>query len=179
MTDSCYYPPMMIREGKSGDIPAVLKMFDSAVAWLAARGRTGQWGDRPFSTDPARVKQVTAWAGSGGMRIAEVGGEPAGCMVLGAAVSYVPHAPEPELYVQALVVDRRFHGHGVGSALLERARAETIARGVSLLRVDCYAGGDGRLVKYYESQGFTRTETFSVGEWPGQVLELRLPAEAG
>ncbi|MBB2912626.1 GNAT superfamily N-acetyltransferase [Streptosporangium becharense] len=167
---------MVIREGHLGDVPAVLAMFDSAVAWLTARGRTGQWGSEPFSADPARVERVTLWAASGGMRIAEVDGRPAGSVVVGPPVVYVAPAPEPELYVQSLVVDRRFPGRGVGAALLTRARTEAAERGVGLLRVDCYAGDDGRLVRYYESQGFTRAETFHVGDWPGQVLQMRLPS---
>ncbi len=153
-------------------------MFDSAVAWLVAQGRTGQWGSLPFSTDPARVRQVASWQASGGMRVAEVGGEPAGCLVLGPPPHYITPAPEPELYVQALVIDQRFRAHGVGSTLLEHARAEAVKRGVPLLRVDCYAGDDGRLVEYYERQGFTRAGFFAVGEWPGQLLELRLPHSA-
>ncbi|MEV4243454.1 GNAT family N-acetyltransferase [Streptosporangium canum] len=169
---------MIIRDGSIDDAPAVLGMFDSAVAWLSAQGRTGQWGSEPFSAIPARVERVTSWATSGGMRIAEIDGEPAGCLVLGPAMEYVTPAPEPELYVRVLVIDQRFHGRGVGPVLLERARAEAVEQGVSLLRVDCYAGDDGRLVKYYESQGFTRTETFKVEEWPGQILEMRLPAGA-
>ncbi|MDP9863968.1 MULTISPECIES: GNAT family N-acetyltransferase [Streptosporangium] len=166
---------MIIRDGNLDDVPAVLGMFDSAVAWLTAQGRTGQWGSEPFSASTARVERVTSWASSGGMRIAEIDGEPAGCVVLGPAMDYVTPASEPELYVQGLVIDQRFHGRGVGSALLERARAEAVELGVPLLRVDCYAGDDGRLVKYYESQGFTRTEPFKVNEWPGQLLEMRLP----
>ncbi|MFC4057150.1 GNAT family N-acetyltransferase [Planomonospora corallina] len=165
---------MIIRDGDPGDVRAVLGMFDSAVEWLTAQGRTGQWGSEPFSADPARVRRIGQWAAEGGMRIAEIDGEPAGCAVLGPPMPYVDPAPEPELYVQALVIDRRFHGRGVGAALLARARAEAAGLGVSLLRVDCYAGDDGRLVRYYESQGFTRAETFSVGEWPGQILQLRL-----
>ncbi|MFF5205085.1 GNAT family N-acetyltransferase [Streptosporangium sp. NPDC000396] len=167
---------MIIRNGDLNDVPAVLRMFDSAVEWLTAQGRTGQWGSEPFSASPARVEKVASWASSGGMRIAELDGEPAGCMVVGVPVDYVTPASEPELYIQGLVIDQRFHGRGVGSALLERAPAEAAEQGISLIRVDCYAGDDGRLVKYYESQGFTRTETFTVKEWPGQVLEMRLPA---
>jgi GNAT superfamily N-acetyltransferase len=163
-----------IRVGDAGDVPAVLAMYDSAVAWLAERGRTGQWGSRPFSADPARVELVTSHAGSGGMRIAEVDGRPAGCVVIGPPMSYIAPAAETELYVQALVIDRAYAGHGVGAALLRRARQEAVDLGVSLLRVDCYAGGDGHLVKYYEAQGFTRTEPFMVGDWPGQLLEIRL-----
>ncbi|MBG0819823.1 GNAT family N-acetyltransferase [Planomonospora sp. ID91781] len=165
---------MVIRDGGPDDVRAVLGMFDSAVAWLTAQGRTGQWGSEPFSTDPARVARVEEWAAAGGMRIAEVDGEPAGCLVVGPAMPYVTPAPEPEVYVRVLVVDRRFPGRGIGAALLERARAEAAEQGISLVRVDCYAGDDGRLVKYYESQGFTRTEPFTVGEWPGQLLEMRL-----
>nr|WP_068928175.1 GNAT family N-acetyltransferase [Planobispora rosea] len=165
---------MIIRNGGIGDVQAVLRMFDSAVTWLVSQGRTGQWGSEPFSADPARAERITGWAASGGMRIAEIDGEPAGCVVFGGPMPYVAPASEPELYVQALVIDQRFHGRGVGSALLGLAPSEAAERGVSLVRVDCYAGDDGRLVRYYESQGFTRTETFTVGEWPGQLLEMRL-----
>ncbi|MGY4919952.1 GNAT family N-acetyltransferase [Streptomyces sp. 900116325] len=110
------------------------------------------------------------------MRIALVDGQPAGCLVVGAANPYVTPAAEPELYVQVLVIDQRFAGHRIGQAMLERAMQEATAKGVGRVRVDCYAGDDGRLVKYYESTGFTRTETFTVGDWPGQILERRLGA---
>ena len=164
----------MIRPGGLADVPAVLAMFDSAVAWLAARGRTGQWGGVPFSAQPRRIETISGWAAGDGMRIAEVGGEPAGCMVVGGPVEYVAPAPEPELYVQGLVIDQRFAGHGVGGALLEHAVVEAVRLGVGLLRVDCYAGDDGRLVRYYEGQGFTRAEPFRVGVWPGQVLQRQV-----
>ncbi|MGW7478016.1 GNAT family N-acetyltransferase [Nonomuraea muscovyensis] len=164
----------MIRQGGVGDVGAVLSMFDGAVEFLVSRGRTGQWGDRPFTGDARRTEQVRGWAEGGGMRIAEVGGEAAGCVVVGPAHAYVPPAVEPELYVQALVIDRRFAGRGVGRALLDWAAEEAGRRGVGLVRVDCYAGGDGRLVGYYEQCGFTRVGPFSVGEWPGMVLERRL-----
>ena len=42
---------MKIRTGGLADIPDILSMLDGAIAWLAAQGRTGQWGDQPFSTD--------------------------------------------------------------------------------------------------------------------------------
>ncbi|MFI7611139.1 GNAT family N-acetyltransferase [Nonomuraea terrae] len=163
-----------IRPGGPADTPAVLAMFDSAVAWLAASGRTGQWGSAPFTGNPQRTRQVAAWAAGGGMRIAEVGGEPAACIVVGAAHDYVPAATEPELYVQGLVADRRFTGHGAGRALLDWAAGEARERDAGLLRVDCYAGGDGRLVAYYEGCGFTRVAPFTVGEWPGMLLQRRL-----
>lgn len=164
---------MDVRLGGPGDVAAVLGMFDSAVAWLVAQGRPGQWGSEPFTGNARRVEQVGEWAAGGGMRIAEIDGEPAGCLVVGAAMPYVEPASEPELYVRVLVIDQRFAGRGVGRALLEVAVGEAAASGVDLVRVDCYAGDDGRLVRFYESCGFRRAETFRVGEWPGQVLERR------
>ncbi|MER6951146.1 GNAT family N-acetyltransferase [Nonomuraea sp. NPDC000554] len=165
---------MKLREGDGRDVAAVLDMLDGAVAWLVSQGRNGQWGSEPFSGDAKRVAQVTGWAEGDGMRIAEIDGLPAGCVVVGAANHYVKPATEPELYVQALVTDRRHAGRGVGAALLAWAEQEAVARGVGLLRVDCYAGHDGRLIAYYESRGFTRAEPFTVGSWPGMLLHKRL-----
>ncbi|WP_214324975.1 GNAT family N-acetyltransferase [Nonomuraea sediminis] len=165
---------MEIRVAGSSDVAAVLGMFDSAVAWLVAQGRTGQWGSEPFTGNAKRTAQVEAWVGSGGMRIAEVDGQAAGCVTVGAPVAYVEPAPEPELYVQGLVTDQRFAGRGVGRTLLEWAGQEARRRGVGLLRVDCYAGDDGKLVTFYESCGFVREAPFTVGTWPGQVLQRRI-----
>ncbi|MFI9550339.1 GNAT family N-acetyltransferase [Nonomuraea endophytica] len=161
---------MKIRTGGPRDVAAVLGMFDSAVAWLVAQGRTGQWGSEPFTGNPQRHAQVREWAEGGGMRIAEVDGQPAGCVVVGPPHPYVDPAPEPELYVRGLVIDRRFSGHGVGEALLDWSLSEARERKVRLLRVDCYAGDDGRLIGYYERWGFTREKPISVGAWPGMVL---------
>jgi hypothetical protein len=36
---------------------------------------------------------------------------------------------------------------------------------VTRLRVDCWAGGEGALVRYYEAAGFTATTRFTVGTW--------------
>lgn len=63
----------------------------------------------------------------------------------------------------------------MGSALLAHAAEVTRQAGVSLLRVDCYAGDDGKLVAYYEGNGFTATEPYTTnGDWPGQVLARRV-----
>ncbi|GAB3521290.1 hypothetical protein GCM10027575_50390 [Phytohabitans suffuscus] len=94
--------------------------------------------------------------------------------MVGDAMPYVPPATEPELYVNLLVTSRAFAGRGVGARLLDRAREIARERGVRQLRVDCYRGDDRALVRYYESQGFTATDTFAVGEWPGQLLVERL-----
>jgi GNAT superfamily N-acetyltransferase len=162
---------MKIRRGGMDDVPAIMGMLDGAVAWLADRGRTDQWGARPWSESPGQVEKIADKVHTGVAWIAEVDEEPAGAMVLSAeAVDYVPAAREPELYITLLVTSRAFTGRGVGSALLAHAYEEARRAGVGLLRVDCFAGNDGRLVEYYRGNGFTRADTFTVGAWPGRLL---------
>jgi GNAT superfamily N-acetyltransferase len=144
------------------------------VRWLVAHGRQGQWGVEPFSAKPERVALVQQWAAGGGLRIAEADGAPAGALVLGPAPLYVPAVSEPEVYVQLLVTARSYAGRGIGRVLLGQARAEAVARGAALLRVDCWAGGDGGLARYYQAAGFTPTVRFTVDDWQGQVLEQRI-----
>lgn len=166
-----------IRDAGPDDIPVILGMLDSSVAWLVAQGRPGQWGRKPWSQNPKAVALVRTYVTGGTPWIAEVDGVPAATLTLtDAPTPYVEPAEEPERYIHILASDRRFKGLGVGSALIERAVAETRAAGVALLRVDCYAGDDGRLVAYYEENGFSPTLKLSVGEedWPGQVLERRV-----
>lgn len=165
---------MRIIPGGPGDIDTVLALLDDATAWLVSIGRTGQWGTQPRSTNPRGVAQVTEWAHTGRLHLAEIDGRVAGALAVGDAMPYVPPATEPELYVNLLVTARAYAGRGVGARLLDHARAIARERGAHLLRVDCYAGDDRALVRYYEGQGFTATHPFAVGEWPGQVLEERL-----
>ncbi len=176
MTDQ---PTFLVRAGGPADAPAVLRLLDGATAWLVARGRAGQWGTEPASTDPRRIAQADAWATGGGLWLAQAADQPVGALVVGAATEYVPPATEPELYVNLLVTDRAHAGAGIGGRLLAHAAELARERGVGLLRVDCYAGDDGALVRWYERQGFTATDPFTVERpgrppWPGQVLVRRL-----
>ncbi|MEH1098974.1 GNAT family N-acetyltransferase [Micromonospora sp. CPCC 205561] len=169
-----------LRPGGPADAPAVLRLLDDATAWLVARGRTGQWGTGPASTDARRIAQADAWARGGGLWLATLADRPVGALVVGAANEHVPPAVEPELYVNLLVTDRAHAGAGLGGRLLAHAAELARERGLRLLRVDCYAGGDGALARWYERQGFTPTDPFTVerpgrGPWPGQVLVRRLP----
>ncbi|MCP2164965.1 GNAT family N-acetyltransferase [Goodfellowiella coeruleoviolacea] len=174
---------LTIRRGSVADVDTVLGLFDDAVRWLVSRGRTGQWGSEPFSTNPKRVQQVTSWLDEGELWLAEHGGptRPAGALVVGpTAHHYVPASDVPELYVLGLVGSRQPWARGAGRLLLDHARAEAVRRGAHRLRVDCYAGDDRALVRFYTSAGFTPTQTFTVGEWPGQLLEIDLSgASAG
>jgi GNAT superfamily N-acetyltransferase len=166
---------MRITPGGPDDVDTVLALLDDATAWLVSLGRTGQWGTEPRSQNPRGVAQITGWAAEPGrLYLAHVDGQVAGALAVGDAMPYVPPAAEPELYVNLLVTARAYAGRGVGARLLDHARGIARERGGHLLRVDCYAGDDRALVRYYERQGFTATEPFAVGEWPGQLLEQRL-----
>jgi GNAT superfamily N-acetyltransferase len=166
---------IQIRQGGSDDLGALLQMFDDAVAWLSARGSEAQWGSVPWSTLSSRVEQVRLMAANPGIRVAEIDGEPAGVLVVDEETfKHVPPVDERELYVRVLITSRKFAGRGVGAKLISYAREEASRRAISLLRVDCWAGGKGDLVRYYESQGFKSTVQFDVSGWIGQVLEQRV-----
>ncbi|RDW89519.1 hypothetical protein BP6252_01551 [Coleophoma cylindrospora] len=193
-----------LRPGTVEDAPAMLRLMDIATDWLVKKGQSGQWGTERHSDNPARIKQAIELAESGGTWIAvdsnwsssrtedgfsgsestDNSGEEdeelsiingvVGGLTVGQANTYVQPATEPELYVRYLATDRASSGKGIGTLLLEQARTLARKAGVSLLRLDCYAGGSGGLVRYYESQGFERMETFDINGWPGQILIQRL-----
>ncbi|OZM73749.1 GNAT family N-acetyltransferase [Amycolatopsis antarctica] len=166
---------LVIRPGTPADQDLVLGFFDEAVAWLTERGRSGQWGTEPFSGNEKRTARVREMAESGGLSIGLLDGVPAGAITLtGTCPAHVEPAPERELYVDLLITSRACTGRGVGAALLEHGREMARERGIGLLRVDCWAGGDGALVRYYESQGFVRSGRFDVCGWIGQVFEQRV-----
>ncbi|MGW4489916.1 GNAT family N-acetyltransferase [Amycolatopsis sp. NPDC004368] len=163
-----------IRPGEAADADTLLRFFDEAVEWLVPRGSSGQWGDQPWSSIPHRASRVADMAKEPGLRIAEVDGEPAGALIVQEKCpNHVPPPGENELYIGLLITSRRFGGQRVGARLLDHALAEARRRGIGLVRVDCWAGGDGALQRYYESQGFTPTVRFNVGGWIGQVFERR------
>jgi hypothetical protein len=72
-----------IRKGDPGDEATLLGLFDEAVAWMVARGQTGQWGDRPFSARPEPRRRVHAMAVHDGLWIAERDGVPVGALIVG------------------------------------------------------------------------------------------------
>lgn len=169
-----------IRPGTSADAASVLSLYDGAVAWLTATGRAGQWGTVPFSVQPQLVAQVSEAAASGAMRIAQTPGDPerspAGAMWLDDAPPYAPPPDMPELYLHGLVVDRARSGQGIGRALLDYAVDEARRRGVPRVRLDCWAGGDQALVRYYERAGFTPAGRVTLGNgWPGVFLAREVP----
>jgi GNAT superfamily N-acetyltransferase len=189
-----------IVRGTVDDGLAVLHLLDTAVKWLVSRDRIGQWGAAPFSENPRRAERLKEFATTGlGLWLAikvadgtpmdqnrpsnilpktmnrEAPGSIIGALAVSERMPYMTPVSEPELYVRLLVTDRRWAGNEIGRRLLEHARDLTNGAGASLLRVGCYAGGDGNLVQYYESQGFKRFESLNLeGDWPCQVLAQHL-----
>ncbi|QKW21133.1 GNAT family N-acetyltransferase [Kitasatospora sp. NA04385] len=171
---------MHVRTGGPDSAPLLLGLLDAAVARLAARGRTDQWGAQPWSQRPDAARRAARVTAENLVLVAEPerGGAPLGiCVLADRAPGGLPPAGEPELFVRRTVTDPAHRGAGVGAALVAEARRRARERGIGLLRVDCYAGGDGRLAAQYERLGFTRTAAFTedrpTGPWPGQLLELR------
>ncbi len=167
--------PCHLHVVEPGEERAVLGLLDESVRWMNRRGNTEQWGTEAFSQVPARVEQARGWVGSGGAVLATLGDRPVGALVLGEAPAYVPPAEEPEVYVVLLVSGRAEEARGTGRRLLALSDEVAARMGRTLLRVDCYAGADGALVRFYESAGFTAVGSFTNrGTWPGRVLERRL-----
>lgn len=165
---------VVIRQGDADDIPAVMGLLDQAGEWLVAQGRTGQWGTARQSESPRRQEQAATWGASGGLFLATLGGAPVGALVVGLPSYFELPPSEPYLYVNLVVTSREHKGLALGAVLLDHARALARAKGIGLLRLDCYDGDDRKLVRYYESQGFEATTPLQAGGWPGRLMEQKL-----
>jgi GNAT superfamily N-acetyltransferase len=165
----------VIRRASAHDVPAVLEIFDDVIAWFVSIGNEGQWGSEPWSTQPRRIALVTeACALPDAWVAADQDGRVLGALILGESMPYVPPATAPEIYVRVLVASRDARARGVGRRLMAFADERARAAGVGRLRVDCYGGGTGALVRFYESCGYERISTFDVEGWPGQLLGRRV-----
>ena len=196
-------PSMKIRLAQESDLAPVLAMFDGIMEWLVAQGRTAQWGTEPWSKRRELVQRVEDRIARGELRVAVEprpaadgavagrhdggweGGGDADEDVLGVVSfsgqcsDYVSSPPEPELFINLLGTSRQAKGRNVGGVLIDESRAEARRRGLRLVRVDCFAGDDGRLRDWYVSQGFEAVEPFTVRrpeqpDWPGMLLQQYL-----
>lgn len=163
-----------LRPGDSSDAAAILDLWDGAIAWLVARGQTGQWGTEPASARPRSREMVQRWAEGPGVTVASLDGKVVGVSVLTAShPQYAPPIEPRESYLLFVLSSRELSGHGIGSLLVRQAAAEARASGSEVMRVDCWAGAPA-LVEWYERQGFERSSTFAVGDWRGRVFEMHL-----
>jgi GNAT superfamily N-acetyltransferase len=178
-------PQADLRVATAEDTPAVVALYDEAVEWLVARGRFDQWGTTPFSARPEVVAMIQARAESGDMWLAHTGDRILGAIVLGdKAPHYIdPAAHGRQIYITGFITSRAPDARTAGQILLQHAKDTAYREGISLLRLDCYAGGDGALVAYYESVGFEQVTRFSVellgATYTGCLLEQRLRSSRG
>lgn len=78
------------------------------------------------------------------------------------------------VYLEALITDYRAGKwrKGAGAALIEFSKGYCREKGKRILYGDSYSGNDGKLVKYYEGQGFHVVDYFVAvkpdgSTWPG------------
>ncbi|MBJ9952211.1 MULTISPECIES: GNAT family N-acetyltransferase [unclassified Acinetobacter] len=165
----------VLRKARAEDLSEVLDIFDDVVAWLVSIGNTQQWGVEPWSTSARQIARVTETLALPDAWVVETqSGRICAAIVMGDAMSYVPSAAQPECYIRLLIVRRDQQYKGIGRQLLAFADQLAKEKGIHHLRLDCYAGGNGNLVKFYESCGYRSTLSFQDEGWHGQVLERDL-----
>lgn len=165
----------VLRKAKAQDLPEVLDIFDGVVAWLVSIGNAQQWGEVPWSTSARQIDRVSeALALPDAWVVETQDGSVCAVIVMGDAMPYVPLAAQPECYVRLLIVKRGQQYKGIGRQLLAFADQQAKEKGIHHLRLDCYAGGNGNLVKFYQSCGYQSTLSFDDEGWSGQVLERNL-----
>ncbi|KAH7127656.1 hypothetical protein EDB81DRAFT_146264 [Dactylonectria macrodidyma] len=85
------------------------------------------------------------------------------------------------VFLDVLVADHRVDERrkGVGAALVNEVKKYATDHGKATIWIDCWAGGTGRLVQYYEDLGFEPVEDFELptrnnAMWQGKVFRMDL-----
>ncbi|WP_052423226.1 GNAT family N-acetyltransferase [Nonomuraea candida] len=156
---------LTLRPATTRDVPALLSLMDSILAWLVARGRTEQWGTVPFSRIPGFENNLTEWTSRGVITVAERGGAPVGVLALAPAVP--PHIPSGllppgALFVHTVMSARGPAGRGAGEALLREASRRAEAQGAPGVGLDHWAGSP-ELDRIYDRHGYVK-----VGEYKSE-----------
>lgn len=157
----------------------ILYLFDSVQAWLVARGLKGQWGEVPLSSSPSQRERFASWLDAGDFYVVRDKVAIVATLVLTTQPpDYAKGAckGQPEgSYLEAFAVDRAYAGQGMGSTLLAWAEAQTLRRGLNVLRLDCWAENKA-LRAYYRRSGFEETAALVLGAWEGVLFEKELKA---
>jgi GNAT superfamily N-acetyltransferase len=167
---------LTLRPAVAADVEPLLALVDGIVAWLVARGRSGQWGSAPLSARAAFRERTAAYVAADKVTVADRDGAVVGAIVLDTDhPPYVPPGlvPPGALYVHTLVSDRTPAGAGAGALLLDVARSRAANLGVPLA-LDHWAGSP-ELATRYERAGFTAVGGFTLDHavpWPGTVRVL-------
>ncbi|RBQ75736.1 hypothetical protein FVER53590_29272 [Fusarium verticillioides] len=86
------------------------------------------------------------------------------------------------VFLDFLITDHRVPSErrkGAGLALLEHVKAYAYEHGKLAIFLDCWTGGTDKLVRYYESAGFSPVQDFEYNKkngdvWPGRLFRLDL-----
>jgi hypothetical protein len=163
---------IILRRASAADVEPLLALMDDVVAWLVARGRSGQWGARPLSENAGFRDRTAAGIGAGLVTVAVRAGAVVGAIMLDRGQpAYVPAGlvPEDALYVHTLVSARTEAGAGAGRLLLDDAVSGAAGGPMAL---DHWSGSP-ELAAVYEKAGFVAVGSFELeqgGEpWPGTV----------
>jgi ribosomal protein S18 acetylase RimI-like enzyme len=192
------FPNITIAMAPPTTQPTIATLFDASITWLNSIGITTQWGTSPRSQNPEFLERIRSiYTNSLVLEARTTSDHPThpdtalGFIGIGNTgynpyPGVVPDMPEgvDAVHITVLIRNRETPeisaiSKGIGRALVEEARKETQRRKVPCLRVDCYGGGEGALVKVYESMGFTRRPLEPVifkkpgqADWEMQVLEM-------
>ncbi|MGF6887275.1 GNAT superfamily N-acetyltransferase [Nocardia sp. GAS34] len=145
-----------IRQAEPSDLGTICRLRLQRTAWLAARG-SDQW------TRQGRGLPIEIFARAVGRAvdaretwIAEIDGEPAGTITVNDRADeglWSPGELADAVIVHYMIVDLRFAGNRVGSALLAHAAALARRRRRTWVRLDAWTTNTG-LHDYYRRSGF-------------------------
>jgi GNAT superfamily N-acetyltransferase len=141
------------------DFDTVIGLIEEAARWLRTKG-TDQWAE-PWPSRRGRNDRVMESLKSGKTWLAFDGaGTPAATITIEETANPEVwtewEAGERAVYVQRLVVSRRYASMKLGAALLNWAGQRAAVRyGAKLMRIDVWTTNKA-LHRYYERQGFTR-----------------------
>ncbi len=113
--------------------------------------------------------------------VAEVAGHMVGFVQLTRGATHQAIGPGSAVELDRLYVLPRFNGRGIGTGLLQRARAWSTAQGAVTLWLTAWVGNHHALA-YYARRGFedvgATTYTFQDEDFENRVLVLPLAADA-
>ena len=137
---------MTIRDAGEADLPAVAALYAAAFDDPADL-------DGPSSIEAA-WQRLRAEAPTARVLLAEIDGRPVGTLTL-FVLPMLAHGGTPAALVEAVAVDRRVQGQGVGRALMDEAMARASAAGCYKLAL---SSNDKRREAhaFYERLGYAR-----------------------
>jgi GNAT superfamily N-acetyltransferase len=163
------------------DLPIVVRLIDDAAAWLRTKS-TDQWR-HPWPTLNDRNARLYEGLIRGKTWIVRDGDVVAATVTVEEAANPKVwtelEADEPAVYVNRLVVHRRYAGLQLGAALLNWAGNQAVQDyGARWIRIDVWTTNNA-LHAYYEGQGFIRLQNCSDQTYPSGARFQRATTVTG